>query len=132
MAQPLRHLFTRFSKMNKGNLKSILVITVGFTILGFFSKTDWPFYVAIAVGLAAIISNRAAELINKIWFGLAKILGYVNSRILLTIIYYLFLLPMALLSRLSKNKTIILKQQGSSYYAERNHQFEKADFENPW
>jgi hypothetical protein len=118
--------------MDKANLKSILVITVGFTIIGFFTHSDWPFYVAVTVGIVSIISERAAGFINTIWFGLARVLGYINSRILLTIIYYFFLFPLSLISRLSGKKSIILKQNDTSYYSIRNHQYEKADLENPW
>ena len=121
-----------FSSMEQSNLKSILVITIGFTILGFFISSDWPFYVVVTVGLAAIISARAAAFINKIWFGLAKVLGYINARILLTLIYYLFLFPLALISKLSGKRTVLLQKNNKSYFSIRNHEYKKGDLENPW
>lgn len=118
--------------MEQKGLKSIIVIALGFTIIGLVIEAEWPFYVAITVSGAAVLSDRAAAFINKIWFGLAKVLGFINSRILLTIIYYLFLLPLAIISRMTGKKSIELKKNDASYFVERNHPYSKADLENPW
>ena len=105
---------------------------MGFTFIGFFIDSNWPYYVAFAVGTAALISDYMANLIIKVWFGLAHILGYINSRILLSVIYYLILVPFALIGKLSKNQALNLSKNQKSYYTNRNHKFKPADFEKPW
>ena len=118
--------------MNSNKYQTILVISLGFLAIGLFIDTDWPYYVAFGIGTLALLSDKIAKLIVQLWFGLANILGYINSRILLSIIYYLILVPFALLGRLSKSKALILKKQEGSYFTTRDHLFEKADFEKPW
>jgi len=41
----------------------------------------------------------AARGFHRAWMGFAEVLGYVNSRILLTILYYLLLTPYGFISR---------------------------------
>jgi hypothetical protein len=42
----------------------------------------------------------AAKGFHRLWMGIAGVLGYINSRILLTILYYLLFTPYGLVSRL--------------------------------
>jgi hypothetical protein len=118
--------------MGKDKFQTILVITMGFVLIGFFTKANWPYYLSFSIGSISLISDRIALFIVNIWFGLAKILGFINSRILLTIIYYFFLVPLSLISRLSKSRTLDLKKDQMSYFITRNHQYVKSDFEKPW
>lgn len=56
---------------------------------------------SIAVVLAAIgfIAPPLAKVFHRVWMTLAFALGYVNSRILLTVIYVLVFVPYRLVSR---------------------------------
>lgn len=118
--------------MSKNASKTILTIVVGFLVLYIFLEKSWMVYTALALGVLSLISPFISDWILKLWFGLAKVLGFINSRILLTLIYYLVLLPLSLLSRLSSNQTIVLKKGLPSYFVERNHRYTKKDFEKPW
>lgn len=119
--------------MKQQDYKSIIVMVLGFLILGMVLKVPWLNYVAIGVGVAALISQHLLRLILKFWFGLAKVLGFINSRILLTVVYVVVLLPLAFLSRMFGNNSVQLKKKsGESYFVNRNHKYAKADLENPW
>ena len=109
-----------------------MIISLGFIAIGFIINDAWPYYVAFGVGTLTLISKNIAELIVKLWFGLAKILGYVNSRILLTLVYYLILLPFAFMARLSKKQALNLNKQKETYFSTRDHLYIKEDFEKPW
>ncbi len=69
--------------------------------------------------------------------GLARLrqwIGRINSRILLTLIFFLFLTPIAWLYRLF-NRTLVdhfLADTRASTFQERNHRWEPADFEKIW
>ena len=56
--------------------------------------------VGAAVFLLALISPPATLWLRALWLRLAAALGWVNSRILLTVIFFVLLTPIALLRRL--------------------------------
>ncbi len=67
--------------------------------------------------------------------GLALILGYINTRLLLGIIFFLFLTPIAWLSRFfTRDKLQLTKKNGprESYFRDRDHLYQAEDFEQPW
>ena len=69
------------------------------------------------------------------WHKLAELLGYINSRILLTLIFFIFLVPVAFLSRIFSGNPLLLKKRPNaddSYFESRNHEYTSEDFENVW
>ena len=90
---------------NKLKAKStILVIVVGFIIIYAYSKNFNFLKVSIIIGLLGVISDKASLFIDKIWFKISHILSLIIPNILLGLIFYLILFPIALLSRLFGNK----------------------------
>ncbi len=116
----------------------ILIIVTGLTGLHFlfgdsaYLRKDILLHVALGIAVISIISSYLTEKIVWIWDKIALILGTVNSKILLTVIFYLFLAPIALLSRIFKKKDelILKKKPDGSYYKERNHTYSPEDLEN--
>jgi hypothetical protein len=116
----------------------ILVIVTGFIGLHFLFgdsvrlKPNIFLYIALSVGVISIVSSYLAEKIVWIWDKIALILGTINSKILLSVIFYVFLVPIALLSSLFKKKDelILKKKSEGSYYKERNHEYSSEDLEN--
>jgi hypothetical protein len=118
---------------NQDRYKTILVIVTGLLVIALIFKTNWLITVAMIVGVVSIFIPAAAKGIEWFWFKLATGLGWVNSRILLSLIYFLFLLPIAWLSRLFTNDPLALrKKKTSSLFSERNHLYTKKDLENIW
>ena len=56
--------------------------------------------IAVLLTLIGLFVPVAARGFHRVWMGIAGVLGYVNSRILLTILYYGLLTPYGLVSRL--------------------------------
>ncbi len=123
---------------NQDRFKTILVIVIGFTALGWFINYKWQKEtyldeIAFGIGLISIFIPPAAKAIEWAWLKFAMGLGWVNSRILLSVVYFVFLLPIAWLSRLFTNDPLMLKaKKSSSLYATRNHLYKKEDLENIW
>ena len=129
---PLLRLFILcFNKVEKSNkYLSILVIVTGFVGLYFILKIDVLLPIALGIGVASILSSYIAEKIVWVWDKIALILGTINSKILLSVIFYSFLVPIALISRIFKKDPLTLKKKPEgSYYKDRNHEFIKEDFE---
>jgi hypothetical protein len=110
---------------------SIVVGLIGFSLL---FKINLLAQIALGVGLIALLSDGFADLVSKGWMKLAMLLGRVNGYILLTIIFFVFLTPIALLMRLlQKVDNLKLKpQSGDSIYESRNHTYVAKDLSNIW
>jgi hypothetical protein len=114
------------------NLKSLLVIVVGFLILHIMFKAKVLFNIAVAVGLLSLLSTTASKSILWLWNKIALVLGWINTRIILGMVFYLFLLPIALLFRAFTKNPMQLKNIDESAYTVRNHTYTARDLENTW
>jgi hypothetical protein len=114
------------------NLKSLLVIVVGFLILHIMFKAKVLFNIAVAVGLLSLLSTTASKSILWLWNKIALVLGWINTRIILGMVFYLFLLPIALLFRAFTKNPMQLKNIDESAYTVRNHTYTASDLENTW
>jgi hypothetical protein len=137
VVQQLRRSSTRCSKKQivqpQDRYKNILVIVTGLLALALIFKIAWLAIIAVSVGAISIFSAAAAKGIEWGWLKLAQGLGWVNSRILLSLIYFVFLLPIAWISRLfTKDPLTLRKTKTSSLFINRNHLYTKKDLENIW
>ncbi len=114
-------------------VKAQLVIVTGLLVLYFVFKSVWFLYAAVAVGVLSLAIPVIGDFLVRIWFKLAEILGAINGKIILSLLFYVFLFPIALLYRLStKNPMAVKRSEERSMYAERNHTYTKQDMENTW
>jgi predicted membrane protein len=60
----------------------------------------WPWILAAALWLLAAAAPMALQPIYKVWMKFGAILGAFNTRVLLGIMFYLIITPMALIMRL--------------------------------
>lgn len=113
--------------------KTLLVIVTGLLALSKIFNLPVLNNVALIVGLTTIFISAAARAIEWLWLRLAAGLGWINSRILLGVVFYGFLLPVAWFSRWFRKDALNLKRQnGSSVYHTRNYKYRKEDLENIW
>jgi ABC-type microcin C transport system permease subunit YejE len=120
--------------MQKTNpVKTVLTISVGFTVLYLMTKWDWTIITALAVGLAGVFSTYLSKKIDFIWMKLSLLLSLIVPNVLLTIIFFLLLFPIALLSRMFGNKDPLnLKNKNESYFKSTDRPIDKASFEKLW
>jgi len=115
------------------DLKSQLVIVTGFLALSFIFKTETLGYIALGLGLTFLISTTLSKGILWLWWKIAHVLGWINTRILLTIVFYVVLLPFAMLYQLFSKDPLALKwNKSGSSFINRDHQYLPEDLENPW
>ena len=76
--------------------------------------------IALFLVFIGFLVPPAAKLFHRVWFKIAYALGWVNSRILLTIIYFLVFVPYRIVSRLAGRDPLNLRQpRGESYWHKR-------------
>lgn len=113
--------------------KTILVIVTGLMLVAHIFNLPVLTTIAMITGLLAIFIAAAAGFIQWLWFRIAMGLGWINSRILLGIVFFLFLLPMAWFSRWFRKDSLNLKRSNAgSIFDTRNYKFRKEDLENIW
>lgn len=101
-----------------------ITLAVGFTIFGLLflwkEKPVAPYllYVAVAFLVSGLILPRILAPIEWLWMKIAHALGYVMTRVLLTITFYLAITPMGLLMKVMGKDLLNLKiiKEADSYW----------------
>ncbi len=113
-------------------LEAILVIVLGFLVLYLVLEKPLFLWISLGLGLLSLFSNFALAKITWIWYKLAEGLGYVNSRVLLSAVFFVVLVPVALMARLISGNKLKLKKEQRSYYEEVNVKYDKEGMEDMW
>ena len=109
---------------------SLVVIAVGFAIIFVVFKNYW-LLAPVAIAAIGFVISPLGEMIHPGWVMLAKVLGYINSRIILSILFFLLLSPLALFRKLFQRKQVSPKSL-KSFFTTRNHVYTKQDLQTPW
>lgn len=119
-------------------VETVITISVGFLVMAaFFSwrsdeLTSWPLYISVPVLILGLLAAPIGVYITIFWFKLSSVLGEINSRIILALMYFLVITPYTLVLRLFKRNDVLKKKQYNSLFEERNKLYSKKDLENPW
>lgn len=114
-------------------VKTMLVIAVGCSIIYALTSLNWALYVSIIIGLIGVFSSTLSSWIDTLWMKLAWVLSLIVPNILLGIVYYVFLFPMSLISKIFRKDDVLqLKNKSISTYKNSEKKFDKHSFENPW
>ncbi len=114
-------------------IKTILVITVGLLVVFMATGMKVFLVISLVIGLIGVFSNYLSKKVEYLWMKLAWVLSFIVPNILMTIVFYLWLTPIALISRIfNKNDQLFLKNTNTSLFKEYNKTFDKKSFENPW
>ncbi|WP_338767015.1 hypothetical protein WAF17_04970 [Bernardetia sp. ABR2-2B] len=112
-------------------VEALLAIMVGFMVFYFIFKIDILLYISFGIGLISLFWNWLAEKIAWVWLKFASVLGVINGKVLLSIVFFIFLTPIAFMNRLfSKNMLQLKKEDQKSVFVERNLKYKKEDLEN--
>ncbi len=119
------------------DLETILVLCVALVVIYFFTKQqhNWLLKLSIVLGITGMMSKYLAAKISWAWLKLGELISLVMGKVILTIIFYVFLFPVALLARVfskGKDSLQLNKSSSDSYYFTRNHKYVPKDLENVW
>lgn len=108
--------------------QNMLIIVVGFTILGLGFGWEPLLWLALVLAVSGLVSGWLSDRLIYGWHKLGHALGYVNSRIILSVIFIVVLTPIALLYRATRNKVVTT----GTYFITRNHTYTAKDMEKGW
>ena len=109
--------------MNSSPTERKQLVAFGIIMSGAFAVAGWIFalnalyVVAAAFVLFALLTPRALTPAYRPWMRLAEGLGWVNTRILLVLIFYLVVSPIGLVLRLFRRSPIAANEQNGSFWA---------------
>jgi len=114
------------------NLETCLAIATGLIVFFLIYKVSWLLFSAFSIGIIGLFFNKVAGWINWLWYKIADAMGFVMSRVLLTIVFFVILFPIALTYRIFNKDTLQLKRKSNSYWSVREHEYTSKDLENVW
>jgi hypothetical protein len=112
-------------------LALILIFLITFILTG----EIFLLYISLGVTVLLMVWPAPFRYWGRLWFSLGEILGLVVSRILLSIIYLLLVIPVGLIvgKKIRRNMQLFSFKNGSdSVFKERDHFFSPADLEKPF
>jgi hypothetical protein len=112
-----------------------MAMTLICLLLGYFTKHN-NFYIA---AIPALVITMAFPMFfypfAMVWLSLTNLLGAIVSRVLLSVVYILILLPVGILRRVMGKDSLNLKgfkNSTTSVMVTRNHEFTADDIKNPF
>jgi hypothetical protein len=104
-------------------------------LIGLFSHNNLYYKIAIPVLVINMTFPMFYYPFAIIWLGFSQLLGTIVSKIILTIIYFILVIPVGVFRRLLGKDSLQLsefKKANKSVMQSRNHTFVSEDIENPY
>lgn len=93
-------------------------------VLFYFEKSSAVYFAVIGGILIflGVVFPRLLKQLNKFWMGLAIVLGFIMTRIILTTLFYLVITPIGFIAKIFGKKFMILKYDTSAetYWEKRS------------
>lgn len=104
------------------------------TVIGYLWKQHVYFlYTAVLLSIGGFLSPAFVLFVDKIWMRIGWLMGQIIPKVLLSIIFYLVLTPLALLSKLIGEKDPMkLRKPTSSLFKEATPLVSKESFKKMW
>ena len=112
-----------------------MAIVLILLLIGFLTQKIIFYKIAIPVLILDMIIPIVYYPFAILWFGFSEILGIITSKVLLSIIYFIFVLPVAVFRRLMRKDSLQInnfKKSKNSVFITRNITFTSAEIEKPY
>ncbi|MCH7764085.1 MAG: hypothetical protein IIB95_10140 [Candidatus Marinimicrobia bacterium] len=112
-----------------------IVLLIISTLLFWNDKSSYLYFsvAGILLNILGLFYPVSLKPINKVWMSLAIVLGWVMTRVILIILFYIVLTPIGIIAKLVGKKFLKLKidKSSNSYWEVREKKdFNPSDFEN--
>ena len=119
--------------MNKyKTIITILSILTWLVILHLITKIIIILYFATLLLILILTSYKSRNFIIYLWTKFGELLGFINSRIILFILFYLFITPYSLFLRIVLRKSSILVKNNLTSFIKKDRAYSANDFRNMW
>lgn len=118
--------------------EALLVIATAFAVIYLYGllKHGDPrevfIYLACGVGLSGIFIRPLGKLIALGWYKLAELLNLIMSKLVLSLVYLIILVPVASLQKIWKKDRLQTINNQKSMWVHRDHSYTAEDLKNIW
>ncbi|MBK9098597.1 MAG: hypothetical protein IPM14_10890 [bacterium] len=124
LKEEFKHIKETKSDLRKFGLTvGIVLVAIG-ALIFYFEKPSEIYFTVIGglLILLGILFPQLLKPLNKLWMGLAIILGYIMTRVILTTLFYLVITPIGFLAKIFGKKFMDLKYDRSAktYWEKRS------------
>lgn len=74
----------------------------------------WPWIVAACLWAPALVYPRCLALTYRVWIGIGDVLGWINTRIILGLLFFVVIMPVGLVMRLAGKDPLRLRPAPSA------------------
>lgn len=116
-------------------LKTLNILALASLVLAYILKDAWPVWLAAIFIGAGVTDNAFGRGIARRWMKFAEVVGHFNTKLLLGIIFYLILTPIAAVYRLFNKKAVwhFSRDHGGSMFEDvEGDPCSRESFEKPW
>ena len=119
--------------MDKKHFETLNVCSLFLLILFLITGRKPLLYIALGLLGVSIFIKPLGKLIANAWLRFSFLIGTVNSRILLTLFFYILLTPLAVIRRLFGHDLLLLEKPGKdSCWKTVDKEFDKTNLEKTW
>ena len=119
----------------KQYIETALILAMTILIIAWVYK-EWSLILpAVVVLFLSLLFPVIFYPLAFLWFGLSKVLGYISSHILLTLAFFMLVIPIGMIRKWMGKDSLLLKKfkkESSSVFKTRDHFFDLDDLTNPF
>jgi len=113
-------------------ISTALVVIYLFGLLRHGDPREIFIYLACGVGLSGILIRPLGKLIALGWYKLADLLNRIMSKVILSLVYMVILVPVAGLQRIWKKDKLRTRKGKNTMWISRDHSYAPDDLKNIW
>lgn len=114
-------------------IETMLVLAMGCLLANVVFHWKAALWLSFAFGGIGIFSGYLSERIAWVWMRLARMLGWISNGVLLSVVFLVFVMPVAFFRRiLKKDRMTRFDKAATSNFVKRDHLFAREDMEKTW
>ena len=113
-------------------LETIIVLALVLLVVYLKFEVIWLIYVALSLLIIGTIFTKLTIAIGVVWFKFSHYFGLIMNFVVMSIIFYLFLTPLAFFQKVFGKNKLRKKHTNDSYFHFRRSSFTKETIEKPW
>lgn len=119
---------------NAENSKTLTSIALMLMIGYYLFKIALLLHIVLVLLFLVAFPNRVSRIMTKCWLKFSEIIGHINSRIILTLIYFVVLVPVSFCYRRFNRKIVeyFAGQKLDSFFLDSNRTYGRKMFEKTW
>jgi len=114
------------------NYLTLFTIVLGFMVFYVILDFQWMLWTAIGIAVSGVVSSRFGNIIAGGWIKLGEGLGKITGPIILGVVFFTVLFPVAVLFRMLGKDNLMIKKAYKTTFLTVNKTFQKEDFEKVW